>query len=111
MNSTSRGTSVQEGATLLKPVLENPNTNPMAATDVWLPTFNGNGMEDPEQHWFLYEAVWMVHLVRGVDIKQVQMITTLRGCSLDWFMKFCAALAGTPQKTLEEIRWAMISEF
>ena len=39
------------------------------------------------------------------------MITTLRGCALDWFMKFCATPAGTPQKTLEEIQAAMISEF
>ena len=39
------------------------------------------------------------------------MIMTLRGCALDWFMKFCAAPTGTPQKTLEEIQAAMISEF
>ena len=83
----------------------------MAATDVRLPTFNGNGMEDTEQHWFLCEAVWMVCLVHGTDVKKVQMITTLRGRTLDWFMKFCATPVGTPQKTLEEIRAAMISEF
>ena len=39
------------------------------------------------------------------------MITTLRGRALDWFMKFSAAPIETPQKTLEEIRAAMISEF
>ena len=39
------------------------------------------------------------------------MITTLRDRSLDWFMKFCAIPARTPQKTLEEIQAAMISEF
>ena len=83
----------------------------MATTDVGLPTFNGNGMEDPEQHWFLCDAVWMVHLVHGADVNKAQMITTLRGCALDWFMKFCAAPAGAPQKNLDEIRAAMISEF
>ena len=53
-------------------------------------------MEEPKQHWFLCEAVWMVRLVHGVDVKKAQMITTLRGRALDWFMKFCVALAETP---------------
>ena len=110
-DSTSPETSAPKGATQLNPALESLNTNPMATTDVWLPTFNGNGMEDPEQHWFLCEAVWMVCLVHGTDVKKVQMITTLRGRTLDWFMKFCAAPIGTPQKTLEEIRVVMIFEF
>ena len=39
------------------------------------------------------------------------MITTLRGRELDWFMKFCVVLTGTPQKTLDEIRLTMICEF
>ena len=94
---------MQEGAPPLNPVPEYPNANSMAVTDVRLPTFNGNGMEDPKQHWFLYEAIWMVCLFHGADVKKAQMITTLRGRALDWFMKFCAAPAGTPQKTLEEI--------
>ena len=96
MDNTSPGTSAQEGATHLNPVLERLNANLMAVTDVWLPTFNGNGMEGPEQHWFLCEFVWMVCLVHGIDVKKAQMITTLRGRALDWFMKFCAAPAGTP---------------
>ena len=103
MDSTSPRTTMQEGANPLNPVPKNHNANPMAVTDVRLPTFNGNGMEDPEQHWFLYEVVWMVHLVHSTDIKKAQMITTLRGCVLDWFMKFCVVPIGTPQKTLEEI--------
>ena len=36
---------------------------------------------------------------------------TLRGHALDLFMKFCAIPIGTLQKTLEEIRHAMISKF
>ena len=39
------------------------------------------------------------------------MITTVRGRALDWFMKFCSALTGTLQKTLDEICTVMISEF
>ena len=53
---------------------------------------------------------WYVFF-HGIDVKKVQIIMTLRGYTLDWFMKFCAAPAGAPQKNLDEIRAAMISEF
>ena len=39
------------------------------------------------------------------------MTMNLRGRALDWFMNSYATPAGTLQKTLEEIRAAMISEF
>ena len=39
------------------------------------------------------------------------MITTLRSRALDWFMMFYVAPTETPQKTLDEIRAAMIFEF
>ena len=71
----------------------------MSGHDIWLPTFNGNGTEDLEKHWFLYEVVWMVRLVHNMDLRKarkVQMITTLRDHALDWFMKFCATLVETP---------------
>ena len=83
----------------------------MAVASIWLPTFNGNGAEDPEQHWFLYEVVWMVRLEHNADIKKEHMIMNLRVRALDWFMKLCAAPAGTPQKTLDKIQAAMISVF
>ena len=35
-------------------------TNTMDGADIKLPIFNGNGLEDPEQHWFLCEAMWTV---------------------------------------------------
>ena len=76
--------------------MNNPSATLMVGTDVRLPTFNGNGIEDLEKHWFLCEAVWMVRLVHNSDINKTQMITTLRGRALDWFMKFYAAPAGTP---------------
>ena len=95
-DSASPGTSAQEGTPPLNPVPEEPHANSMAATDVRLPTFNGNGMEDPKQHWFLCDVVWMVRLVHSADIKKVQMITNLSGCALDWFMKFCIVPVETP---------------
>ena len=83
MNSASPMTSVQEGTPPLNFVPKNPDANSMATMDVRLPTFNGNGMEDLEQHWFLCEAIWMVRLVHNVDIKKAQMITTFRGHVID----------------------------
>ena len=96
-------TSMQEGTPPLNYSLDNPDAKSMDGVDIRLPTFNGNGAEDLEQHWFLCEAVWMVLLVHSVDIKKEKMIMTLRGCALDWFMKFYIVPPGTPWKTLDEI--------
>ena len=75
---------------------ENPDANSMAATDVRLPTFNGNGMKDLEKHMLLCESILMVHLVHNANIKKARMITTLRFHALDWFMNLCAAPIETP---------------
>ena len=83
----------------------------MDGEDIWLPTFNGNGAEDPEQHWFICEVIWMVRLVENADLKKAQIITTLRDRALDWFMKFCVVPPGAPQRNLEQIRATMISKF
>ena len=64
-------------------LVNTPNTALMVGTYVRLPTFNGNGTEDPEQHWFLCEAVWTICLVNNDDIWKAQMITTLQGRVLD----------------------------
>ena len=42
----------------------------MARNDIKLLIFNGIGLEDPEQHWFLCEAVWTVPQVQDEDIKK-----------------------------------------
>ena len=68
----------------------------MAGEDIRLPTFNGNVAEDLQQHWFLCEAIWMVHQVCNAEIKKAQMITTHWGRVLDWFMNFYVVPAGTP---------------
>ena len=83
----------------------------MARTDIRLLTFNGNGTEDPEQHWFLYEFVWMVKIGHNVDIKKAQMIINLRGHVLDWFMKLCVTLTRTMKNTLDDIISMMVSKF
>ena len=53
----------------------------------------------------------MVCLVNNDDIQKEKMITTLWGHALDWYMKYCVVLLGQPQRALEDIRHAMISEF
>ena len=52
-------------------LVKNPNATLMERTDVRLPTFNGNRIENLEQHWFLCEAVWTVRLVNNDDIQKV----------------------------------------
>ena len=75
---------------------DNPDAKSMDGVDIQLPTFNGNGEKYPEQHWFIYEVVWMVHLVQNVELNKAQMIATLRARALDWFMKFYVVPLGTP---------------
>ena len=45
-----------------------PRRNTMV-DDMKLPVFRGTGLEDPEQHWFLCEAMWHVKQVVDDDIK------------------------------------------
>ena len=83
----------------------------MDGNDIKLQIFNGNGLEDPEQHWFLCEAVWKVRQVQDESIKRAQMITTLRGRALDWYMKLFMVLVGIHQKSLDQIHTGFIEEF
>ena len=46
--------------------------------DMKLPAFKGTGVEDPEQHWFLCEAMWTIKGIQDDNIKLVQLVTTLR---------------------------------
>ena len=72
-----------------------------------LPTFKGTGAEDPEQHWFLCEAMWTIKGIHDDNIKLVQLVTTLRERALTWYMKYTSAIP----RTLVQIRTAMIKEF
>ena len=54
-----------------------PPTNTMVGDDIKLPIFNGSGLEDLEQHWFLCEAVWTIQQIQDENIKKAQMIMTL----------------------------------
>ena len=82
----------------------------MVGNDVDLPLFHGNGTEDIKQYWFLCEVVWIVRQTADDDVKKVQLDTTLRGRTLDWYMKFIQVPVGTPAKILDEFRRGIIEE-
>jgi len=48
------------------------------ADEMRLPTFIGDGSEDPNQHWFLCEVVWSIKNVTDEAVKQAYFSTTLR---------------------------------
>ena len=75
--------------------------------DIKLPILRVTGLEDPDQHLFLYEAVWSVKQVTYNDIKMTQLTTTLRDRVLNWFMKY----SNRQMRTLVEVRVALYSEF
>ena len=60
------------------PVNQNPLQRNRMGDDMKLPTFKGTGVEDPEQHWFLCEAMWTIKQIHDDNIKLVQLVTTLR---------------------------------
>jgi hypothetical protein len=87
----------------------NPNPPPRnrMGDDMKLPTFKGTGSEDPEQHWFLCEAIWTIKQVQDDNVKLVQLATTFRERALTWYMKYTTG----HNRTLAEVRTAMIKEF
>ena len=76
----------------------------MVGDDAKLPLFHGNGTEDPEQYWFLCEAVWNIKETMDDEVKKGQLVMTLRCHALDWFIKFVQVPTGAPAKTLDEVR-------
>jgi hypothetical protein len=79
------------------------------ADEMRLPIFRGDGSEDPDQHWFLCEAVWNIKNVTDEAVKRTQFSTTLRDRALSWYMKLVQGLA--QPKPLNEINNTLITEF
>jgi hypothetical protein len=63
------------------------------ADEMRLPIFRGDGSEDPDQHWFLCEAVWNIKNVIDEAVKRTQFSTTLRDRALRWYMKLVQGIA------------------
>ena len=83
----------------------------MVGDEMKLPMFHGNGIDDPEQYWFLCEAVQIARQIVDDDIKKIQLATTLRGRVLEWYMRFMQVHQGTVLKTLNEIQEGLFKEF
>jgi hypothetical protein len=73
-----------------------------------LPTFKGDGSEDPNQHYLLCEAVWTIKNIIDEDVKRAQFSTTLRDHALSWYMKFFQGIALKP---FNVIKTMLIVEF
>jgi hypothetical protein len=78
------------------------------AYEMRLPIFRGDGFEDPDQHWFLCEAVWNIKIVTDEAVKRNQFNTTLRDPKLSCYMNLFQGL--TQPNLLGEINNALISE-
>ena len=91
------------------PVSSSPPWSTMAHMndDIKLPVFKGSGSKDPEQFWFLCEAVWTAKNIMDQDIRRAQLVTSFRDWALTWFMKFFS----TENHVLANIKAAMIREF
>ena len=50
--------------------------------DIKLHVFKGTGSEDPEQFWFLCEAVWTAKSITDQDTKRAQLVTYFRDRAL-----------------------------
>ena len=62
------------------PVSSPPPRSIMAhmVDDIKLPVFKGTGSKDPEQFWFLCEAVWTTKNIMDQDIRRAQLVTSFR---------------------------------
>ena len=76
------------------------------ADDIRLPVFRGTGLEDPEQHWFVCEAVWNIKQVTDDAIKIAQLTTTFRDRALTWYMKYNQQV-----RNLGQIKTTLVKEF
>ena len=83
----------------------------MARDEMKFPIFNGNGTDDPEQYWFLCEAIQTARQTIDDDVKKIHLVSTLRGRALEWFMRFTRVPQGGTVKTLDEIRTGLFEEF
>ena len=93
--------SVQSTVTSSPPHTQLGTLERSMADEMRLPIFRGDGSKDPDQHWFLCEAVW--------NIKRTHFSTTLRDHSLIWYMNLIKGIA--QPNPLNVIKNALIVEF
>jgi hypothetical protein len=76
-----------------------------------LPEFQGVGSEDPEQHLFVCETIWVARMSKDEAVNIAQLETTFRGRALVWYMKLQSTTPIGQARTLAEIRQALLKEF
>jgi hypothetical protein len=101
--------SVQSTVNSSPPHIQSGTLGRSMADEMRLPIFRGDGSEDPDQHWFLCEAVWNIKNVTDEAVKRTQFSTTLRDRALSWYMKLVQGLA--QPKPLNQIKNVLIAEF
>jgi hypothetical protein len=79
------------------------------ADEMRLSIFRGYESEDPDQHWFLCEAIWSIKQVTDEVVKRTHFSTTLRDHAMNWYMKFFSG-PGQP-KPLNAIKTALSAKF
>jgi hypothetical protein len=62
--------SHQRTATSSPSHTQSGNLGRYMADEMRLPTFRGDGSEDPEQYWFLYEVVWSIKNITNEAVKR-----------------------------------------
>ena len=83
----------------------------MADDEMKLPIFHGNETDKQEQYWFLCEVMWTSRQTVDDTIKKSQLVITLRGRALDWYMRFMLVPQGGTRKKLDEIYEGLFEEF
>lgn len=56
--------------------------------DIKMPIFRGLGSEDPDQFWFVANALWKERHITKEDVNKAQLIMMLRERALTWYMNY-----------------------
>lgn len=87
--------------TLPPPIFNMANTTNM-------PIFKGQGLEDPNQFWFVIEAVWKAKKINDEDMNKSQVVTVLQDRALPWYIKY---ITTNPVASLAVMKNALNTEF
>jgi len=69
------------------------------------------GSEDPQQHLFFCETIWVTKNVQDEAVKIVQLATTFIGHVLLWYMKLQSITPTRKARNLAEIKKDPLKEF
>lgn len=76
-----------------------------------VPIFHRIGKYDVEQHWFIYEEIWVVKQTIDENAKIEYLETTFRERYLMWYMKFKDTTLAKQARSLAQIKKSLLKEF